>query len=196
MHPELSIQTTISGKNNIYKNAKTISEYINMEPNMVKISPKGIHDYMKHGLATWLEDKNGTVGGFIKAVPWHPNLAMVGGDLEQMEQVAIQNMEKGIPPKGFESGSLLIPKEYRHEGLGSQLKNELAKQILKKYPGVPLFSVVAKDNTNSIGLNQKLGWIPLSEKQVESFTELLEIDVLQGWNAYVFLHPECIKLVQ
>lgn len=196
MHPELSFQNTVIGKNNIYKNAKTVSTLIGAEKNMVNISPKGVLDYMKHGLATWLEDSQGNVGGFIKAVPWHPNLAQVSGDLVEMEKVAIQNMENGVPPTGFESGSLLIPKEFRHEGLGTQLKDELAKQILKQYPGIPLFSVVAKDNVFSIELNKKLGWVSLNESQVNPFNELLGIDVLQGWDAHIFLHPECMQLLQ
>jgi hypothetical protein len=195
MHPEFSVQTSISGKNNIYKNAHIISNLICAEDNMVNISPKGVLDYMKHGLATWLEDKAGNVGGFIKAVPWHPNLTQVAGDLAEMEKVAIQNMEQGIIPTGFESGSLLIPEEFRHEGLGSQLKNELAVQIIENYPDIPLFSVVAKENLKSIGLNQKLGWIALNENQIKTFTELLGIDVLQGWDAHIFLHPNCMKLL-
>ncbi|MFH0773836.1 MAG: GNAT family N-acetyltransferase, partial [bacterium] len=111
-------------------------------------------------------------------------------------EVAIANMDHGVKPTGFESGSLFIPQEYRKHGLGSKLKEELAQQILNNYPGIPIFSVVDKINEASVHLNNKLGWISLDSKQIALFTQKLGIDVLQGWDAYIFLHPECLGLIQ
>ncbi|MFH0773150.1 MAG: hypothetical protein V1922_02470, partial [bacterium] len=130
MKTEFISQTGIKDHLNAHNTAQTISALINSADHMVKITPPVVLEYMKHGLSTWLCDSNGAIGGFIKAVPWHPCLAQVEGGLEKMEEVAIANMDHGVKPTGFESGSLFIPQEYRKHGLGSKLKEELAQQIL------------------------------------------------------------------
>lgn len=196
MHAEFQAKTKLNGHEGKYLAAKTISGLINAEQHMVHIEPKTIYTYMKHGLATWLVDDGGNVGGFIKAMPWNPNLTQIEGGMEKIEAAAIQNIDKDILPTGIESGSLLVPPQFRKHGYGTLLKDQLAKQILAKYPGIPLFSVVDKENSTSIHLNQKMGWIQLDSPQLDALMNIVGMDILQGWDAHIFLHPDCLTIIQ
>ncbi len=179
----------------LYKTAQTIGSLIASEEHMVHMKPTCVLGYMKHGLATWLEDAGGKVGGFVKVMPWHPNLAQVEGGLEKMEERAIENMDNDNSPTGFELGSLYIHPEERRQHHGGNLISELTQQVHKKHPGKMIFSVVDKENGPSTNLFIKQGWIMLGEDQLPRFHEKMGIDVLQGWEAYVFLDPESLAVI-
>lgn len=196
MIPEFQTKTHLNGFEGKYAIAQTVSKLIAAENNMVPVAPATVFTYMKHGLAAWLTNEAGDIGGFIKSMPWHPNLALVQGGLEEMETVALQNMDKGIMPTGIESGSLIVPPEYRGKKLGPHLKEFLATENSKKYPNVPIFSVVGVENANSIHLNEKMGWICLNPSQRNALMNVVGMDILQGWDAHIFLHPASLPIIQ
>lgn len=196
MKPEFSIKIEGDLQNGLLSTAHTISRLIQAEEHMVNIPPIVVHSYMNHGLAAWLSDGGVTIGGFIKAIPWHPNLAQVEGGLDAMEEVAIDNIDKNIPPTGFEVGSLLIPPEFRNQRHATVLVQTLAAQIRSQYSHLPVFAVVDLKNAPSNRLFDKLGWVVLNGVQQTLFHDKLGVDVLQGWEANILLHPGCLDLLQ
>jgi len=197
MSPEFKSYTGTDGLTGIYRTAQILSKHICAEPLMANISPKGIFGYMKHNLATWLVDDKGAISGVVKVLPWHPNLANVGGGLEKMEEMAIENMDKGNSPSGFELGSLLIPiNEYRKHHLATNLVEVITNQVHKMHPNKMIFSVVDKTNiasNNLFELHQK--WTKLDNDLVKLFLGKMSIDILQGWDANIYLDPESMKIL-
>lgn len=115
--------------------AETISALINSKDHMVKIKPKTIESYIDKNLAVWATDpQTSQFCGFIKALPWHPNLMHVNGGMEEIEEVAIQNVIQGISPTGIESGSLIVPDVYQGKGIGFEMKQTLADHVLSNFP--------------------------------------------------------------
>jgi len=115
--------------------AETISALINSKDHMVKIKPKTIESYIDKNLAVWATDpQTSKLCGFIKALPWHPNLMHVKGGMEEIEEVAIQNVIQGLSPTGIESGSLIVPNVYQGKGIGFEMKQTLADHVLSNFP--------------------------------------------------------------
>lgn len=119
----------------ISMHAETISSIINGKEHMVKIKPHTVESYIGNNLAVWATDPaTDNVCGFIKALPWHPNLVDVHGGMEEIEEVAIKNVMQGMAPTGIESGSLIVPDAYQGKGIGYEMKQTLADHIIANFP--------------------------------------------------------------
>lgn len=119
----------------ISTHAEAISGLINSKDHMVKIKPKTVESYINKNLAVWATDpQTNQFCGFIKALPWHPNLAHVQGGMEEIEEVAIQNVILGMSPTAIESGSLIVPDAYQGKGIGYEMKQTLADHIITHFP--------------------------------------------------------------
>lgn len=179
--------------------APTISSLINSSDHMVHIKPETVAAYGKHNLAVWATlPGSEEFCGFVKALPWHPNLTGVQGGMEMIEEAAIQNVQNGFTPTGIESGSLIVPDHLHGKYIGYQLKEALALHAFAFFPGVPLFSVVDITNKESVGLNKKQGWKQLIQgvdvEQIDALMEKVGVDIIQGWDkACIFLHPTSYK---
>ncbi len=115
--------------------AETISNIINGKDHMVKIKPKTVESYIDKNLAVWATDpQTGQFCGFIKALPWHPNLMHIKGGMEEIEEVAIKNVIQGMSPTGIESGSLIVPDVYQGKGIGYEMKQTLADHVITNFP--------------------------------------------------------------
>lgn len=175
--------------------APTISSLIGSNEHMVHIKPETISAYGKHNLAVWATiPGTDEFCGFVKALPWHPNLTNVQGGMEMIEEAAIKNVQNGFAPTGIESGSLIVPDHLHGKYIGYQLKEALALHALAFFPGVPLFSVVDITNEESVGLNKKQGWKQLIQgvdtEQIQTLLDKVGVDIIQGWDkACIFLHP-------
>jgi hypothetical protein len=187
----IEYQKNLNGHNPF---AQGISNLINSKDHMVHIQPDTVQAYAKSGLAVWASHAN-EFAGFIKAVPWNPKLMEVQGEMETIEAEAIKLFQAGLPPTGFESGSLIVPDSMTKNGIGGDLKETLAQQILAAYPGIPLFSVVDETNEKSVKLNLEHGWKKISQKtdfdMIQQLCKKVGMDIIQGWDkACVFMHPQ------
>jgi len=64
---------------------------------------------------------------------------------------------KGKKIVGVEVGSLIVPLPYRGNGLPQVVIPLLVQEMKEKFPGVPLFAVVAKNNIPSLKTFRNLG---------------------------------------
>lgn len=115
--------------------AEAISGLIKSKDHMVKIKPKTVESYINTNLAVWATDpQTNQFCGFVKALPWHPSLVQAQGGMEEIEEVAIQNVIQGMNPTGIESGSLIVPDAYQGKGIGYEMKQTLADHVVAHFP--------------------------------------------------------------
>lgn len=86
---------------------------------------------------------------------------------------------------GLEVGSLIVPLPYRGNGLPQVVIPLLVEEMKEKFPGVPLFAVVAEDNIPSLRTFRNLG---CAEKDITNQTEYFigsgdeKVNILEGWS--------------
>jgi RimJ/RimL family protein N-acetyltransferase len=98
--------------------------------------------------------------------------------------------EGEIKPVGLEVGSLIVPPPYRKNGLSQVVIPLLVEEMKEKFPGVPIFAVVAEGNIPSLKTFRKLG---CRKENITNQTEYFigsgneKVNILEGWPYPSFL---------
>lgn len=190
--PEMVLQMK---KEELMKIAEQASILINQlgGEHMFHPSTEELCTYLQAGMACYAVDNEGNLGGFIKVDPW---LYYPGGEPEKPQSIIdkLNSIDNRSAFLGIlETGSLVVDPKDQNNGLGTELKEQMSIQAFTHFPGKPVIAVITNDNGPSIHNNQKLGWIPLDNGILRSFTG---IDVLKGWipSSTIFAYPKSIKV--
>lgn len=153
-------------------------------------TPDTLCAYMQAGMATYAVNEAGVLGGFIKVDPWlvdPDNAAQTHGDgiFGKLKALEAGQAKLGL----LETGSLVVHPSDQGNGLGTELKVQMAAQASLHYPGIPVVAVVTNDNGPSLHNNHKLGWVPVPNETIVNATG---IDLLEGWapESTIFVSPQ------
>lgn len=140
---------------------------------MYMYSPDILQSYFEYGLACAITGgkTNEKLVGFVKADPIVKKDDGLFVSASEDPKGTLQQIESGeVALVAFEVGSRVVSTSYQKMGVGAQLKKEIAESVSSQYPGIPIFSVVTKDNEPSIKGNVSAGWVEISEDELKKKT--------------------------